>query len=232
MGQPAGHQQARAPGRLTTGRPRRQNRPPTLPPGPQRNLGAGARVRTRIVMRKGNPKARAYVRQPGRIDTPLAARKLHGADKWPLRHRQTIMLATAPKHTLIEGRIMREQKIRLFYVRADLRPELGKGGSILYMLPGQSMDRREFEMRSRWPDQKGFGCHNRVFADCHQPQSAGARPAPVGGFKIQCQKAAHGTVRRNPYASPGFTGMRKTHRKLATRSRPSLWSRTAQTLFL
>ena len=142
-------------------------------------------------MIQSDTKPTADIRQPCRIDAPLRASKLDGADERHLRHMQPKRCATLLEDTTVERRIVCCNKLYVVDPSKQCRPEFTEAWGTSYILPADAVDIAEYELRHMRADQEGPHKLNPAVFACGQTHSAHAAPVMIGSFKVDRNEGTH-----------------------------------------
>lgn len=139
----------------------------------------------------------ADVRQRRRVDPPLAPRQLHRADEGLPGSRDAVPGATGMEDASVEWRVVSGDVLCTVDPRTESRPELAEGRRTAHVLPTESVDPGESEIRRRRPNQKRSRYFYLAFPAHDDAHRARAVPAVIGGLEINGDESTHAVKTRS-----------------------------------
>ena len=130
-------------------------------------------------------------RKSCRPQFPRVARHADRAAKLVPWQMDAGMFAARAQHPGIERCVVRDQEVRPVQQAPQFGPKFAKGRAVADIVPGQSMDVRENEPLSRWPDEPMVPFHNSIILDMHDTDRASAVGMVVCRFEINCCEICH-----------------------------------------
>ena len=158
---------------------------------PDCNPGTCLCVAERVVMVQRDSQVLTDDRELGRPQFPLVACHADRAAKLVPRQMDASMHAARAQHPGIERCVVGNQEVRPVQQAPQFGPKFAKGWAVADIVPGQSMDVRENEPFSRWPDEPMVPFYNSSILDVHDADRTSAVGMVVCRFEVNCSKICH-----------------------------------------
>ena len=142
-----------------------------------------------MVQRNAEPLADMGQRR--REDPPLRPRQLHRTDKRLSGSNDTMGGATGSEDASVERRVVSGDVLCAVDPRTESRPELTEGRRTAHVLPIESVDPGETEIRRRRPNQKRARYFDLAFPTHNKTHRARAVPVVIGGLEIDGDEPTH-----------------------------------------
>lgn len=169
----------------------RHPRPPTIGSRREHDLRARCRVRSGVVMMKGDAQPPAHVRQLRWPDSPPRAGQPDRANERRPRRAQPVPRAAGVQDAAVERRVMGSKERRAVDPCSECRPQLAECRCLPDVLPSQPVESGERELRAGRPDQIASRQHDAVAVTRRQADRAGAIATCVRGLEVDRNEDVH-----------------------------------------